>query len=343
VYKNAVAVNEKYEVEIDAIHNLQNVAECYVNLIQVDSSINITNQIVNRSKKIDAKKEVYESYNRLAELYQKQNNVAEANEYFNLAKQAGEAYKDAEQEKNEMVAKIKFETDEKIEKIEQQNSILGVQKKQIIYLVLGLIALASIVGLVLFQNKKISAQKKQIEFQGREILHSNENNLNLLGNVFGMQGDADSQLRVQAIGLVNEILYQNKAENQPLFQLVHQLCEARNFGVTPIKFNIDVDDLNLKHRLIRDIALMLNELITNSQKHAFANTSNPQIDIAIKADQQFFNFKYADNGVGVSPQNNKNFGSQLFQTLVRQNEGIEMPRQNTNGYELNLKFPLKHV
>ena len=88
--------------------------------------------------------------------------------------------------------------------------------------------------------------------------------------------------------------------------------------------------------------LIINELISNSLKHAFPDASGGEIDIqidSINSDQVMMHVK--DNGIGmpegIDIKNINTLGLRVINTLVEQLEGTMKINRN-NGTEYNIIF-----
>ena len=69
------------------------------------------------------------------------------------------------------------------------------------------------------------------------------------------------------------------------------------------------------------IAMLYNELITNSVKHAFINVEQPKITVTFNPiDNEYFQMIYTDNGKWKSNVNTS-FGTELIQAMTEQLDG----------------------
>jgi len=95
--------------------------------------------------------------------------------------------------------------------------------------------------------------------------------------------------------------------------------------------------LNLSIEHMIQFGIMINEMMTNSIKHAF-NNEIKKINISLfKIDDKYM-FKFKDNGVGINIENlHKNFGMNLIDMTISQLEG-ELQLLNNHGLEYNILF-----
>ena len=69
------------------------------------------------------------------------------------------------------------------------------------------------------------------------------------------------------------------------------------------------------------LALIFNELFSNSLEHAFANTEDPKIQLDLYVDENGLSFQYRDNGIWKEVDERKSFGLELIDALVGQLDG----------------------
>jgi len=87
--------------------------------------------------------------------------------------------------------------------------------------------------------------------------------------------------------------------------------------------------------------LILNELITNSYKHAFNDTENPVISISLKKKNGRIALEVKDNGKGLPSDfeidRPTSLGTTLIRTLVQQLHG-ELKVSSGKGARFNISF-----
>ena len=84
--------------------------------------------------------------------------------------------------------------------------------------------------------------------------------------------------------------------------------------------------------------LIINELLTNSIKHAFNERDNGEINIDMQK-QEYILFEYSDNGPGFDKSKTKlgSFGLDLIEILSSQ-IGFDLVYENRNGSYCAFKF-----
>lgn len=188
---------------------------------------------------------------------------------------------------------------------------------------------------------KISLKEKEILL--KEIHHRVKNNLQIISSLLRLQtryiNDSqtlevfqDSHNRVRAMAIIHENLYQSHDLTKIEFSdyvrcLTNNLL--RSYGVIA-GINIDLNinqKISLKIDTVISCGLIINELVSNSIKHAFLNSKPGEIHIELlEIAHNQYSLIVRDNGVGLSKDidfyKNQSLGLQLVWSLVEQLEGI---------------------
>jgi len=89
-----------------------------------------------------------------------------------------------------------------------------------------------------------------------------------------------------------------------------------------LKFSVDLDDSALDAERLSRLGIMVNEIVTNSLKHAFAKTPRPAIRLSAASLDGRLVLVCADNGpglpAGLEPGNSPGFGLRLIAMLAEQ-------------------------
>lgn len=204
---------------------------------------------------------------------------------------------------------------------------------------------------------KSSLEEKELLIQ--EIHHRVKNNMQVISSLITLQSahvlderDRDlfyaSRDRVKTMAKVHEKLYlsKNMAEinfSEYLQSLVSELFISYN--VHPrVKWKMDLEDVYLGVDSAVPCGLIMNELVTNSIKHAFPDDMEGEITIKIRSHDETVVMFVIDNGVGVPEdldfKNTKTLGLQLVNSLVQQLDGtIELDRDHGTQFKFSLKNP----
>ncbi len=304
----------------------------------------------------NALKDVKECILKMKEHFIRIKNVDSIALYSKRYDEANSNFLNDEKQKAIVANEIKYQTSLKDETISQQlNQISFMNKKNLIYLGGGIAALA--LALILFlMYRKINEQKRNIETQKREILHNTKNNLTLLMSIFGNQAEDENSFanahenkdRILALNILNNLLYEKDGVSKAnLSEYLARFCEAKSHSVNvPIACNAENSGLELKGNALRDIGLLLNELISNSAKYAFENQESPAIHIKCSMPQSgMMHLTYSDNGKGLPEdfdlnEERKSFGMEFIADLVAQHKG-NIVHKNESGAQFNITLQVK--
>ncbi len=192
----------------------------------------------------------------------------------------------------------------------------------------------------------------------KEIHHRVKNNLQIISSLLQLQTNKlsdpfitdilkDLRTRVIAMTIIHKQFYQseflsridikNYAE-----QLTQQLFYIYGINQDSISFSVISDKIELDMETALPCGLIINEIISNSIKHAFKGIIKPEIILDFKKtedDRYVLNIK--DNGIGfnnaVNFKNAESMGLQLINTLVNQLDG-QIRLNSENGTEYTLTF-----
>jgi PAS domain S-box-containing protein len=159
---------------------------------------------------------------------------------------------------------------------------------------------------------KASLREKDVLLQ--EVHHRVKNNLQIISSLLSLQSRhirdekdlemlRESQSRLRAMALIHERLYQSENLANINFEeyisaLVYGLVQSYGVTgtVTPI---IDIHSLSLEVSTAIPCGLIINELVSNSLKHAFPGKRKGEIKIKIHSFDGTIELIVRDNGVGI--------------------------------------------
>ncbi|MEM6398981.1 MAG: histidine kinase dimerization/phosphoacceptor domain -containing protein [Cyanobacteria bacterium P01_D01_bin.116] len=189
-------------------------------------------------------------------------------------------------------------------------------------------------------ENQLKSSLKEKEVLLKEIHHRVKNNLQIISSLLRLQSGyikdkqaleifQDSQNRVRAMALIHENLYQTKDLSKIEFsEYIRKLKNnlVRCYNNRNINININIEKLLLKLDTAIPCGLIINELISNSIKHAFKNSDKGEIYVEfINLQKDKYSLSVSDNGVGVSENidslKKQSLGLELVWNLVEQLEG----------------------
>lgn len=166
----------------------------------------------------------------------------------------------------------------------------------------------------------------------REVHHRVKNHLQLIASIMNIQArKSESEevkqafreniARVQSIASINEILTANDEGPAPLMPFLEKLKNQflLLYGAEyPIELKLSGDDLTVSQDQATDVALVVNELVSNAYKHAFKGRENGEIRVILKNGERYASVTVQDNGTGTEEiRNEGNFGMMLVQMTVK--------------------------
>ena len=261
---------------------------------------------------------------------------------------------------------VKYKTSIKEATIAKQQSEIKVQKqRQNGLITVALLVLAAALGfgwlygrakkqkvLISKQNLLLEESNKTISKQKSEILHFQKNANQLLYSMFNRQAENELQKdnvkankeRVFAMSLLHVLLYEKQNNILSLKEYLNKLCEAKA-AQDEIEIDCKIEgEIPLKAEYLKDIGIIVNELITNSVKYAFADDSEKKITVSVKKPNGVLHLQISDNGKGV-PQSviNKeyknSFGLDYVNDLVEQHGG-SITAYNNEGANFDVTLNL---
>lgn len=200
------------------------------------------------------------------------------------------------------------------------------------------------------QNKVIVEKNKQNTLLIKEVHHRVKNNLQIITSLLRLQKqDLQPELgekldeaidRIMAMALIHRKLYQTDDLSEIIVDhYIHDLVDniSKNMNVRKdIRVKVNSTNLTFGLKTIVPLGLILNELISNSYKHAFKNESKGAINIELtNISSNEFKLNYSDSGVWQETNHNKfNFGLDLIETLTMQLEGSLKREHSTYTFHL---------
>jgi len=149
--------------------------------------------------------------------------------------------------------------------------------------------------------------------------------------------------RVHSMMVLYDKLYQSEHQHElnisaflePLVQEIVVMFDHRPAISTEIK----IDDFAVQAPLLSPLAIIVNELLTNSIKYAFKDVPDPRISLSVSKTGTTVVLKYSDNGPGLpdsrAADKRSGFGMQLIELLVDQiNGSIDIKRNGEATYTI---------
>jgi len=209
-------------------------------------------------------------------------------------------------------------------------------------------------------EERIRASLAEKEVLLKEVHHRVKNNLQVISSLLELQSDSirdersraifrDSQNRIKSIALIHQKLYQSESLayidlREYIGELARHLISTSSMEPEQICLKVDVGDFSLGVDEAIPCGLIVNELISNSLKHAFPDDRGGEISVGCRiAEDGWIRLTVSDTGVGLPAGldigNTDTLGLQLVTMLVRQLRGRIAVDGEQGGTVVLIMFP----
>ena len=211
------------------------------------------------------------------------------------------------------------------------------------------------------RTSELTSALKEREVLLQEVHHRVKNNLQIISSLINMQlrnlepgpsGDAlvECQTRVQAIALIHEQLYRSQNYAQIPFAdyvrgLANNVFAATGSSSSRVSLDLALDDVALAVDQAIPCGLVLNELITNSLKHAFKDGRSGRVRVELRRlSEERCRVSVEDDGTGLPEgmdiSKSPSLGLQLVRTLAEQLDAV-LEVESQSGVVFRLTFPAR--
>lgn len=194
------------------------------------------------------------------------------------------------------------------------------------------------------ENASLSMEKSLVEknLLLKEIHHRVKNNLQIISSLLNIQSHSikdanvfqavkEGQNRVKSMALLHQQLYQQELLTGTYFiaythKLVDSLISSYNYHDTNVRVSVEGEEFLLDVDKAIPLGLIVNELVTNSLKHAFDSISTAVIEIKFaKHEESKMEIMVKDNGRGLpydfNIEKSESLGLKLIRSFAEQLEG----------------------
>ncbi len=211
-------------------------------------------------------------------------------------------------------------------------------------------------------EEKIRASLTEKEVLLKEIHHRVKNNLQVISSLLYLQSKntkdlealnqlQESRHRVRSMALIHEKLYRSKDLvkidfNDYLKNLLSSLFNSYKSNKAKINLKIDVDNIFLNIHTAIPCGLIVNEIVSNSLKHAFPNGNEGNIMISLKRkSSEMIELTAADDGIGlpddIDVEKFNSLGMKLIHMFTEQLSG-ELRINGNQGAQYCIAFQEKN-
>jgi PAS domain S-box-containing protein len=210
-------------------------------------------------------------------------------------------------------------------------------------------------------NDELLKSLNEKELILKEIHHRVKNNLQVVSSLLRLQSDSItdeaaigylkmSEQRVKSMALIHQQLYRTKDLSRIDFrEYLEDLCNylffAYDISFSRIALKIEVEDIFFGIDTALPCGLIVNELVTNSIKHAFPDYSVGTLSVKLSKEVTGkYRLIIQDDGKGTNSidfNNTSTLGMELVKTLTEQLEG-EIKVESDNGTKITITFFDQH-
>lgn len=204
------------------------------------------------------------------------------------------------------------------------------------------------------ENLKNALKEKEVLLA--EIHHRVKNNLAIVSGLLMLQSEKvkhpedfylfdESRNRINSMALIHETLYRNDDFslidfNKYLVDLINNIKNSYQLK-NNVTLLLNIENVVLPIDIALPLGLLINEILTNSFKHAFTISDNPELKIDFIKAQKEHQLNIRDNGPGFDfdkfKNNDTSLGASLIFSLAEQ-INASMEYVNENGSEYQIKF-----
>ncbi|MBU2646911.1 PAS domain S-box protein [bacterium] len=213
-------------------------------------------------------------------------------------------------------------------------------------------------------EERIKASLKEKETLLLEIHHRVKNNMQVISSLLSLQADAlnddnirkvliDSQNRVKAMAAVHENLYKSKNLSSIILlpflrELTNSILTSYRLDTEAVAVEIGSDEVAISIEQALPLGLIVNELVSNSLKHAFPNRHPGKTHINTnRLNDENIQLRFSDNGIGIPPsidwRNTNSLGLKLVANLAENQLDGSIEMEIDAGTHFVLIFKEDHI
>jgi two-component sensor histidine kinase len=211
-------------------------------------------------------------------------------------------------------------------------------------------------------EKQIKASLREKEVLLQEVHHRVKNNMQIISSLLrlqsrkikgkrALQAFESSYNRVKSMVLIHERLYQSRDFARVDFAeyvhgLTNHLFSLFHIGPETVKLDINIKDISLDLNTAIPCGLIVNELVSNSLKHAFPDDRKGKVKIVMKSlNTNEIELTASDNGIGIPEdldfRETESLGLHLVSILAEDQLRGKIKLDKTKGTRFEIKFKAK--
>jgi two-component sensor histidine kinase/tetratricopeptide (TPR) repeat protein len=338
----AVDYNKKRNNRNSLSFNYGNISDVFLQLGDYKKALMYAHWMLDVALALKAPRRMVDAYGQLASVTKGMKQYDSALYYTDIRNSISDSLDNITKTGQIAEMQAKFEVNKKEGRIillEHSNRI----KSERLWMALGVLLILGLLLLLLGlqkrllqrQKDKITEQSDRLQWLMKELHHRVKNNLQVVSGLLNMQSRRlkdeesktamkESQLRIQAMSLIHQRLYQIENLTTVNFKyyiddLTGMLLQAYGYrpGSVDLRLNIEKEFLEVDTAM--PLALLINEIITNSLKYAYKDVSRPMLAVRLEETDRVLHLSISDNGPGSDGDALQNgFGRKLIAMLAKQ-------------------------
>lgn len=205
-------------------------------------------------------------------------------------------------------------------------------------------------------QERLEASVRERELLYLELQHRVKNSLLLISSVVDLEAMSTKDEgvrtslrsvrgRIEVLSRLYQLLGQDSRTEVDLSSYIRLVCDslASTYGRPGVGIGLELEPITLDLKRATSLGLILNELVTNSLKHAFPGESGGRVEVALSRVGAEVRLRVSDDGQGLppgyEPGASQGLGFRLIQELSRQ-LGARLETGTGRGSSRGLSFPL---
>ncbi|GAB5416920.1 MAG: hypothetical protein Crog4KO_17870 [Crocinitomicaceae bacterium] len=193
----------------------------------------------------------------------------------------------------------------------------------------------------------------------KEVHHRVKNNLSVVSSLIKLQSSKakdeyhvqlleDCWGKIQSIADIHDIVYQTKSfaainVSSYFSQLLEEILQFYDGDEKDISIALNISDFELSIQTLIPLGLIVNEIVTNSFKHAFKGKEGGEVSFTLIEKEGFLQMNIIDNGNGFNSEDSENarLGMEIVNGLADQIDATFSFYTDEEGVTFHLKAPMK--
>ena len=339
----AIDINQKKNNRISLTYNYNTIAQVYLNMGNLPLADDYAHKMLTLCNELKSPFRAVNAYGVLHDIHKKRGEYDSALYFFQIRVQLSDSINNITKSSQIANVQVKYETGKKEEEIIHLNGLAKARSQRMIVLAVASGVLLLLLAVVWMQKRKSQQQKQKISEQSdklqwmmKELHHRVKNNLQIVSSLLNLQSYRlkdeesqsairESQLRVQAMSLMHQRLYQVDDVSLVNFKLyltdlAETLMRAYGYSSDSFDLQIHIEKEMMDVDTVMPLGLLVNEIITNSFKYAYKQVDRPSLHINLTDQGKQLNLEIRDNGPGMPDQQTSKpgFGQKLIKALSGQ-------------------------